>query len=222
MVLDENTKIQNRIDKIRDLITGDPNKLLQAISLAQSVVYDMRGDKHPLMIDLSKARDLLQMPRFPSASASAIAACRSVVTLYDQGGLSSPRLEIAHEIEGDILDIAQKQVEASEGNVDATHKQLHLGIAAFLAGAALEDALRRLCDANGISYPQKTSISNLKTALYQPKNQIEHISGSDSKDIDTWAEKRNNADHGRFSEITYSGVLSMVIGVRGFINNHLP
>ena len=221
MALDENTKIQNRIEKIRGLIEGDGDNLLQAISLARSVVYDMRGDKHPLMTDLSNAQQLWTaspVDFYPSARA----VCSSVVTLYDQGGLSSPQLEIAHEIEGDILDIAQKQVEAAEGNTDATHKQLHLGIAAFLAGAALEDALRRLCDANGISYPQKTSISNLKTALYQPKNQIEYISGSDSKDIDTWAEKRNNADHGRFSEITHSGVLSMVIGVRGFLNKHLP
>ena len=223
MVLDENTKIQNRIEKIRDLTGGgSKEELFEAISLAQSVVYDMRGDKHPLMTDLSNSRAVLQMPGRAFTSGSAIAACRSVVTLYEQGGLNSPRLEIAHDIEGDILDIAQRQVEASEGNADATHKQLHLGIAAFLAGAALEDALRRLCDANGISYPQKTSISNLKTALYQPKNQIEYISGSDSKDIDTWAEKRNNADHGRFSEITHSGVLSMVIGVRGFLNKHLP
>ena len=88
-----------------------------------------------------------------SSSAPAIAACRSVIALHEEGGLSSPRLEIAHEIEGDILDIAQKQVEASEKNTDATHKQLQIGIAAFLAGAALEDALRRLCDAQRYQLP---------------------------------------------------------------------
>ena len=148
--------------------------------------------------------------------------CHSLVTLYDQGGLNSPRLEIAHEIEGDILDIAQKQVEAAERNADATHKQLHLGIAAFLAGAALEDALRHLCDANGIDYnPRRTSISNLLEKLYQPKNQIEVISGSENKQITAWGDTRNKADHGRFSDITHSEVLSMVIGVRGFINTHL-
>ena len=145
----------------------------------------MRGDNHPLITDLSKSRTVLQKPGrdFTFTSVSAIAACRSVVTLYDQGGLGSPRLEIAHEIEGDILDIAQEQVEASERNTDATHKQLQLGIAAFLAGVALEDALRRLCDANGISYPQRTSISTLREALYQPSKQIEVISQSENKRI---------------------------------------
>ena len=110
----------------------------------------------------------------------------------------------------------------SEGNTDATHKQLQLGIAAFLAGAALEDALRRLCDASGISYPQRTSISILQTALYQPSKQIGVISGSENKQITAWGDTRNNADHGWFDKITYAEVLSMVIGVRGFIDKHLP
>ena len=222
MVFDENTEIQNRIEKIRDLIgeKGSKEKLLEAVSLARSIIYDIRGDNHPLMGDLSKAGQLLYMHY--SSSAPAIAACRSVIALHEEGGLRSPRLEIAHEIEGDILDIAQKQVESSETNTDTTHKQLQLGIAAFLAGAALEDALRRLCDANGISYPQRTSISKLQTALYQPVNQIEVISGSDNKHITAWGDTRNKADHGRFSEIIHSEVSSMVIGVRGFINEHLP
>ena len=220
MVFDENTEIQNRIEKIRDLIGEGKKELFEAISLARSIVYDIRGDNHPLMGDLDKALQRLYMHR--SSSAPAIAACRSVIALHEEGGLSSPRLEIAHEIEGDILDIAQKQVEASEKNTDATHKQLQIGIAAFLAGAALEDALRRLCDASGISYPQRTSISNLQTALYQPSKQIEVISGSENKQITAWGDARNKADHGRFSEITHSEVLSMVIGVRGFIDKHLP
>ena len=84
--------------------------------------------------------------------ASGFFTSKNVVELFDEGVLISPRLAIAHEIEGDILDIAQGQVEASETNQDANHKQLQLGIAAFLAGAALEDALRRLCDSNGIRY----------------------------------------------------------------------
>ena len=215
MVFDENTEIQNRIEKIRGLIEGSTEELLEAVSLARSLVYDIRGDNHPLMGDLGEAQQLL----FLYSLEPAIAACRSVIALHETGGLSSPRLEIAHEIEGDILDIAQKQVEMSEGNTNATHKQLQIGIAAFLAGAALEDALRRLCDASGISYNPRTSISKLREALYQP---LEVISRSDNTQITAWGDTRNTADHGRFSEITHSEVLSMVIGVRGFIDKHLP
>ena len=104
MVFDENTEIQNRIEKIRGLIEGSTEELLEAVSLARSLVYDIRGDNHPLMGDLGKARGLLIVHR----SESAIAACRSVIALHETGGLSSPRLEIAHEIEGDILDIGSE------------------------------------------------------------------------------------------------------------------
>ena len=217
MVLDENTKIKNLIEKIRYL-SGEEREwveILEAVSLAQLVVHDTVGGNHPLMTALDEALKSGDWSK-------AVAASRSVITVYDEGGLSSPRLAIAHEIEGDILDIAQKQVEASKKNTDATHKQLQLGVAAFLAGAALEDALRRLCDASGISYPQRTSISILQTALYQPSKQIEVISGSENKQITAWGDTRNNADHGWFDKITYAEVLSMLIGVRGFIDKHLP
>ena len=216
MVLDENTRIKNQIEKIRELNEGPSvHRIATVVGLSQAVLYDTVGANHPFMKVLNYALKSNDMR-------DAFAASRGVVELYDQGGLVSPRLAIAHEIEGDILDIAQEQVEASERNTDATHKQLQLGIAAFLAGAALEDALRRLCDASGISYPPRTSISSLQTALYQPKNQIEEISGAENKQITAWGDTRNKADHGRFSEIIHSEVLAMVIGVRGFINNHLP
>ena len=106
--------------------------------------------------------------------------------------------------------------------LDVTHKQLQLGIAAFLAGAALEDALRRLCDVHGFNYPRQTTISNLQAKLYQPSKQIEVISRSEYKRITAWGETRNNADHAKFSEITHREVEAMVVGVREFIDKHLP
>ena len=217
MVFNENTLIKNLIEEIRELNKHiSHSETYTVIGLCQTVLHNTVGVSHPLMKVLDHALE-------SGETVDAFAASRSVVKLFDKDGLISPRLAIAHEIEGDILDIAQKQVEMSEGNTDATHKQLQLGIAAFLAGAALEDALRHLCDANGISYdPQRTSISKLQAALYQPSKQIEVISGSENKQIPAWGDTRNNADHGRFSEITYSEVLSMVIGVRGFIDKHLP
>ncbi|MBI4590605.1 MAG: hypothetical protein HY725_17385 [Candidatus Rokubacteria bacterium] len=153
----------------------------------------------------------------------AVAASRGVVKLFDEGGLTSPRLAIAHEIEGDLLNLAQSQTEAAERTTDSTRKHVHLAIAAFLAGAAVEDALRRLCDAHGITYdPQRASIAKLQSALFQPAHQIEVISSTENKQLTAWGDTRNKADHGRFSEITQSEVLSMVIGVRGFVDKHLP
>ena len=217
MVLDENTRIEKLIEKIRELSESRSQiRLNTMIGLSQMVLCDTVGTSHPLMKVLDHALESGDV-------AAGFFASKTVAELFDEGVLISPRLAIAHEIEGDILDIAQRQVEAAERNTDATHKQLQLAIATFLAGAALEDALRRLCDANGISYnPQRTSISGLQTALYQPSKQIEVISGSENKQITAWGDARNKADHGRFSEITQPEAQSMVIGVQGFINDHLP
>lgn len=161
------TVIRDRIDRIRHL-TGQgqgSTEFYEAASLAQSVVHDTVGGSHPIMVALETALKAADSMR-------ARAASRGVVALYEEGALKSPRLAIAREIEGDILDIAQGQAEAAENATDPAHRQVHLGIAAFLAGASLEDALRRLCDARGLTYDaQRTSLSKLQAALYQPSKQ---------------------------------------------------
>jgi len=114
------------------------------------------------------------------------------VALCEEGSLKSPRLAIAREIEGDILDIAQAQVQAAETSRDSAQKQLQLAIAAFLSGASLEDALRRLADADGVAYDtQRTSVSKLQAALFQPSKQVEVISTSENKQITAWGDTRN-------------------------------
>jgi hypothetical protein len=119
--------------------------------------------------------------------AGTAAASRALVTLYEQGGLKSPRLAIAHEIEGTLLDIAQAQAQAAEANRDAGQKQIQPAVAAFLAGAALEDALRRLCDAHGIVYDAaRATIAKLQAGLYQPSKGVEHISNSENNQITAW------------------------------------
>jgi len=121
------------------------------------------------------------------------------------------------------LDIAQAQVEAAEASKEVAQRQVHLGIAALLAGASIEDALRRLCDARGIAYdPQRTSISKLQAALFQPSQQIEVISQSENKHITARRDTRNKADHGRFSEIMHTEIVSMVLGVPSRVEKHLP
>lgn len=218
MAADEAASMKTRIEKIRHL-AGDSQgstEFYEAATLAQTVLHDTVGGSHPLMGAIQNALEKGDWQR-------AVAGARSVVTLFDHGGLTSPRLAIAHEIEADLLDIAQAQVQAAETNQGASQKQLQLAIAAFLAGAALEDALRRLCLARGIAFdPQRASIAKLQGSLYQPSKQIEVISSSENKQITAWGDSRNKADHGKFGEITHSEVLTMVIGIRAFLGRHLP
>ena len=210
--------LETRIDHIRRL-SGEIQgfiEFFEAAALAQTVLYDTVDGSHPLMTALKGALENSDWQR-------SAAACRAVVKIFEEGGLTSPRLRIAHEIEGDIIEIAQSQVEAAETAQDSAQKEVHIAISAFLAGAALEDALRRLCDESDIDYDtQRASISKLQSTLFQPGNQIEVISSSENKQITAWGDTRNKADHGKFSEITQAEVVSMVIGIRAFIDKHLP
>ncbi len=215
---EHNKAMESRIKQIRKLTGKDQStyEFFEAAGLALSVLNDTVGGGHPLLSVIDNA--LKSKDYVVARSAS-----RSVITLYEEGGLKSPRLAIAHEIEGNFLDIAQAQVQAAETSKDTNQKQIQLAISAFLAGATLEDALRRLCDTNSISYDvAKTSISKLQSVLYQPSKKMEIISASENKQITVWGDTRNKADHGRFGEITHTEVVAMVLGIRAFLDKHLP
>src|ERR1043166_2730732 len=140
----EDPSIRARIEKMRSLLpqSRDLSAIKEAAVLGQSVLHDTVGDSHPAMKVLDQG---LEMTDY-SAVAPIQAGCRTIFMLYETGGLESPRLRIAREMEGDVLDIAEAQAMAAEATTDPGRKQIRLAIAAFLAGAALEDALRRLCD----------------------------------------------------------------------------
>ncbi len=210
--------VEEAIDEIRSLATErlTQTEWYEATVLALSVLHDTVGGGHPVLqetLEALRGGDALR----------ALASAKAVVKLFDGGRLVSPRLAIAHELEGDILEIAQQQVGRAETAASGDARILHLAIAAFLAGAALEDALRRLCNANNLTYDHgRTTIAKLQTALYQPLNGIEVISTSDTKQITAWADTRNKTDHGKLADLTLAEVLAMVVGVRGFLERRLP
>jgi hypothetical protein len=213
----EDKLLRARIDLIKSKARdgAESEDYHEAATLAQSVLHDTVGDKHPLMAVLQTAMEKFDLSRITGA-------CRTLVTLFEQGGLASPRLRIAREIEGDVLDIAEAQLRSAGAVSDPSQKDLRLAISAFLTGAALEDSLRRLCDKNGLSYDaQKTSLSKLQNALYSPGNGVEVIDGSENKQITVWGDTRNKADHGKFSEIKEVDVGMMITGVRAFIARNL-
>jgi hypothetical protein len=216
--LKDDAAIKSRIDLIRESAHGsaDQEDYYEAANIAQSVMHDVAGSAHPLTRALEEAVKSADWQKL-------LGAIKSVIALYDSNVLQSPRLRIAGEIEGDLIDIAEAQSRLAESATDTMQKKVGLATAAFLVGAALEDALRRLCDANGIHYDaQRSSIAKLQAALYQPSNQLEFISQSENKQITVWGDTRNKADHGKFDDITHTEVVTMIIGVRGFVNKHLP
>lgn len=217
MNTNEDATIKERIERIRSLLNENAGTvpMFEAAALAQSVLHDTVGGGHPLMSAIDNAVGSKEWTRV-------VGSTKSILVLFDQGALKNPRLTIAREIEGDFLDIAQSQAQAAEQSNTESQKQMHYGIAAFLAGASLEDSLRRLCDSHKLAYdPQRSSISKYQACLYQPSKQIEIITQSENKHITVWGDTRNKADHGKFGEITQTEVVTMIMGVRSFIDKYL-
>lgn len=215
---DLNVTVKTLINQIKFLTKGGggSDAFYEAAGLSLAVLNDTVGESHPLCKVLD---DALRNQKWSLALASS----RGVVTLFEKGGLKNPRLSIAHEIDDDFLDVAQKQAHEAKNTSDLNQKHLRLAIAAFIAGASLEDALRRLCDANGLTYEVgKTTISKLQAILYQPAKRIEIISSSEHKQITAWGDTRNKADHGNFMDIALVEVETMLMGVRAFLEKHLP
>jgi len=89
--------------------------------------------------------------------------------------------------------------------------------AASLVGAVLEDTLRRICDQQNVSYPEKTNVNALNTLLAKATvyNKLTQ------KEITAKADIRNNADHGKFDQFTELDVKDMVKWVQRFASEHL-
>lgn len=206
------------IAKMRSLIGEDTHigQTHEAVALAQTLLHDTLGERHPMMATL---KAFVQKPDYSQGQGT----CRTIITLYEQGALTNPRLQIAKELEEDVIDVADRQWREAEKEQDVATKQMRLAVAAFLSGAALEDALRRMCDKDGLPYDAaNASLSKLQAALYSPSNGVEIISKSENSQISAWGQTRNNADHGKFSLVTSVEVQSMLVGIRAFIDKHLP
>lgn len=89
--------------------------------------------------------------------------------------------------------------------------------AASLAGAVLEDGLRKLCDRKNITYPSKTKIDALNGALAKAGvyNKLEQ------KQITALADIRNNADHGQLDKFKRKDVEDMVKWITRFLSDYL-
>ncbi len=89
--------------------------------------------------------------------------------------------------------------------------------AASLAGAILEDGLRKLCDLKGISYPTKTKIDALNADLARAGVYDKLI----QKQITALADVRNKADHGEFDKFKPEDTEHMVTWVKRFLADYL-
>lgn len=88
---------------------------------------------------------------------------------------------------------------------------------ASLAGAVLEDTMRKMCDRRKITYPSKTNIEFLNTSLVANKTYDKLV----QKQITAYADIRNNADHGHFEKVLQPDVKEFLRWLRRFVSENL-
>lgn len=88
--------------------------------------------------------------------------------------------------------------------------------AAVVAGCVLEDALRKLCQANGVSLPDNPKLDGMNSELAKRGVYNKLI----QKRVTSIADLRNSAAHGKWTEFEKSDVGAMLRDVRDFMTKH--
>jgi len=125
---------------------------------------------------------------------------------FDAGLLFDLRALIAADVLGDFIEQAEQLLAAG----------YHVP-AASLAGAVLEDMLRKLCEKHGVPVPASTKIDRLNTDLAKADVYDKLV----LKRITSLADIRNNADHGHFDRFHRHDVDDMVNWVKRFGADYL-
>jgi HEPN domain len=125
---------------------------------------------------------------------------------FDRGLLLDLKALIHAEALGDFMEQAESLLSSG-----------YYVPAASLAGAVLEDGLRKLCDARTVSYPPKTKIDALNSSLAKARVYDKLV----QKRITGLADIRNNADHGHADKFKPDDVDDMVKWTRRFLADHL-
>ena len=125
---------------------------------------------------------------------------------FEGGLLFAMRDLIAAELLGDFIE--QSEVLLAAG---------YYAPAASLAGAVLEDTLRKLCDKHGIAIEGTSKIDKLNASLARGEVYDKLI----QKRITAIADIRNNADHGNFEKFTPADVEDMIKWIRSFAADRL-
>jgi hypothetical protein len=100
---------------------------------------------------------------------------------------------------------------------DVLLKGGYIAAATSIAGAELEQGLRAIARARGVTVTQRDEIAALTTKLAQGG----FLTSLQQKQIATWKELRNLADHGRHDKLTLQAVEQFLSGSRRFLTDML-
>lgn len=136
---------------------------------------------------------------------------------YENGMLRSVAEMIEANIVADYLTQAEQLLKVNKRG------QYNHVPAAVLAGAVLEDGLRRLCARQSppIAVRKPGGSYKMLNALIDDLKSAELFNELKAKQLRAWVDIRNAAAHGQFDDFTRSDVEQMLAGIQNFLADYL-
>jgi hypothetical protein len=192
----------------------DAEKLFEWRTKAATLLVRVSPKGH---VHRQAAEGLAKLPVSHEALQEAVSMLRGIKDDLDKGFLDDLSSCIEAEIAADYMEQAQHLLaEGHRGKFD------HVP-AAVLAGAVLEKALHTLCGQQQPPISLKgpngafLSLGPLVDAL----KKAEVFNEAKAKQLRAWADLRNLAAHGEFSQFKRGDVEHMIAGINGFLADYL-
>ena len=168
---------------------------------ALSILINTFGEKSIYVCQLQNCKGVSYVPSARNSVGILIAAKDD----YENGYVFNAKSLIEAEVFDDFLEQSEQ-----------LFKKGYHAPAAVVAGCVLEDALKKLCDKNGITLDAKATIdpANVALAKHGVYNSLMQ------KKVLAMADLRNKAAHGQWAEFTKEDVGDMIKGVRSFMEQY--
>jgi hypothetical protein len=140
-----------------------------------------------------------------SYAVRACAVLRAANADYEGGYLFDTRKQVQAEVFDEFLE--QAECFLRDG---------YFQVAAVVAGAVLEDGLRKLCVAQGLALPTQPKLDSMNSELAKKGLYDKMV----QKKITWLADIRNKAAHGKWAEFTADDADEMIRGVRRLMTDH--
>ncbi|HEX9927952.1 MAG TPA: HEPN domain-containing protein [Pyrinomonadaceae bacterium] len=124
---------------------------------------------------------------------------------YENGYLFDTRTLIEAEIFSDLIEHSEE-----------LFKKGYYQTSAVIAGCVLEDALRKLCQKNNITFPKKPTIEPMNVELAKIGLYNQFIKDK----VSSLGKLRNHAAHGEWTEFNEKDVEDMIRDVRRFMEDY--
>lgn len=142
---------------------------------------------------------------YTESTRAGIGILQAVLEDIEQGFIDTIRQLLTAEVFTDLLDQATHLLESG-----------YKAPAASLAGAVLEDGLRRIATRKGVSVRATDNLPSLNQKLAG----VGIYSRLTQRKLHVWIEVRNNADHGHFDQINDEDVDSFIKGVGSLLSDY--